>query len=227
MKKFWCRKMKHSVLFYALFFLILSACNEEINPDARSTEQLPFSISVGSEHVYRVDSLVYDQFKKDSFSKKIYQLEKVVGYFDSVPNRSYRLEIFQKDSLHHAWQYVRADKIVLNTQYFTRTENNKTILYLSFPLFDNSRWDSNLFNADERRTFRLVENGDEISFQDSSFRFFRVERTKIINPFQEFTGSEVYLESVGLYQQELVEREFQFGSIDGYKLKKQLIEFKQ
>ncbi len=220
--------MKASKTIVLFFFCWFAACSEDewssVDP---YPYQAPFPISLNTEYLYIIDSLVYDNFKKDSFSSSKYQLEKVVDVFDSVPWKIYRLEIFQKDSMHHSWSYVRTDKMGLGSNYYTRSSNNQRILYLRFPLLVGSRWDGNLFNSSGRRSFTLVEKGKNLSFQDSNYNFFRVERTKIINPYQNFTGAEIYLESVGLYRQEIIEKELQFGYYDGFKLTKQLIGFKK
>lgn len=138
-----------TALFGALIFG-LSACEtSEISPQEIPSGQDYFPIQVGNYWIYKVDSVEYPFTggkKQGTFFYKEWVSDTLP---DQEGGKVYRLEISSTLDTTLGWHLDSVWTVRVDKNRIIKTENNRPLVKLVFPLKEGSRWDGNQFNTDQ------------------------------------------------------------------------------
>jgi len=191
--------------FFAFAFLILifNACEtSEINPVQIPSGQDYYPVKVGMFHVYRVDSVEYT-FSGQRYQGSFFYKEKISDTLpDQEGSKVFRIEIYSTQDTSSAWHLDSVWSVRVSSDKIIKTENNRPIVKLYFPLKEGSRWDGNQFNTLQDSNsvfwFRVQNLGKTAGFQNKNVESVEIVQkidSNCIN-FSYFT--EVYFKNIGL-----------------------------
>lgn len=139
--------LKHFYIVASILSVILTGCRAKDNPTIETGDSL-YPDEVGRELIYKVDSIRIDRFKSKTDSFQFFIRELIESkYIDNTGKPANRIVLYQSEVDTGPW-IVRA---VINSQKTTyelfKTEDNKNILKLVFPVASNKQWDRNKYNT--------------------------------------------------------------------------------
>ncbi len=159
-----------------------------------------FAHQEGLWKVYRVDSIVYDDFLGKIISFK-YQVKEVNDAFftDSQGEKRMRIERFYRKDNNDPWTIKNVWTSSLTMHHALKTEENITFIKLSFPVKRNLTWNGNQYNNLVHQNYRITEmhkpaNIDNLLF-DSTITVLQKDFTTLIGRDLQY---EVYATGVGM-----------------------------
>jgi hypothetical protein len=126
-------------------------------------------------------------------------------FIDNEGRTTYRVERFEKDSMHH--EYAIKDVWYSNkgTTTAEKVEENVRFTKLIFPVSDSKSWDGNANNTIEKWNYKYDSIHEPLSINaldfDSTVKVVQIEN---INPFQRQIAYEVYANYVGLIRKSYI-----------------------
>lgn len=199
------------LLFIAAFSLSLFSCRKDNNLH-NEFDYAYFPGDVGRYVIYDADSVVYDDFKKDTVEYK-YQLKEVIEsiFADNEGRPSARIERYYQYPKASAPFYDSTSWTLKNVCYATRTrqdlervENNTRYVNFIFPPRNSTHWNGNAQNSNGDWEYQF--NGVNVpliigSAQfDSTATVIQKDETNLLNR-QLYT--EVYAKNVGLVYKQI------------------------
>lgn len=145
-------------VFSATILLSFSACEDRTTCcliDVPPPTLLHYvSIEVGSEQVYQLDSIIYDDFSGTVDTLRHWRRELTVNTFRDLENRlNYRQEIYVRKDTMNEWQKVKVRSVFLNESRFEVKEDNITKVKLRYPIKQGAQWDANVMNTLEEQNY--------------------------------------------------------------------------
>jgi hypothetical protein len=202
-------------LFLAIF-LLLSTCfltgcsSQEIMPASVESGKDFFPLKVGNSWIYQVDSTRYisrfvtslNTIVTDTFRGRYYIKETIA---DSIGlqegNPFFRIELFHAIDSSGPWQIDSVWSIQRGTDKILKTENNRPIVKLKFPISEGSRWDGNQYNSlqDSSGTFwyKATRVNKSVTFRNNSYPGVLVIEKADSNCLGKDDFSTTYLRDIG------------------------------
>jgi hypothetical protein len=196
--------MKGNIILIGLFLMIMISCKKSNNQAAKMFySYYPTEVNSWVEYegrrIIHVDALGSDT--------AYFYLKEVITeeFIDNQGRTTFRVERFEKDSLHH--DYVIKDVWYSNITTTTaeKVEENIRFTKLIFPISGSKSWDGNANNTIEKWTYEYdsihePRNYNSLDF-DSTVKVMQIDN---INPFQYQVAYEVYANYVGLVRKSYI-----------------------
>jgi hypothetical protein len=165
------------------FFLILQSCQtQDVLPSLSEVGLEFYPIQSGNTWIYQVDTTAYlsrfnsaqNQIQTDTFRGR-YFLKEIIS--DSIGlqegNPIFRVEIYRAPDSTGPWKIDSVWSIQRSQSKILKTENNRPIVKLKFPLKEGSRWDGNQYNALQDSSgsswFNAINLNREIPFRNNFY----------------------------------------------------------
>lgn len=220
-----------------IFYIgLLLACNYSCEDE--DTEPLSedfffyqyFPLQVGQEHVYQIDSIIYDDFSGSVDTFRHQRREVVEGTFlDNEAREAYIIGIYRR--LDSSFNWNKQEEIYRsgNSLRIEEFNNNLRKVRMVFPITERKSWDANAFNIEDKEeyTYTVIHQPLELNelFYDSTLTIVQRDEKNFI---EEFFSEEKYATQFGLIYRKDIEIRTNFaGEIQsGYNASIQLIDFK-
>ena len=184
-------------------------------------------LSVGAEHVYKVDSTVFNDFT-GSDSTYTYRQREVIRetYTDAEGRTNYRVEVAKQIGDTGDWNIVRSYAWWKGPEAAQRLDNNVRVVPLVFPVSKANIWDGNAFNKWPEADYRYdyVDRSETINgiVFDSVARVIQVVDTNnlVVKQYKE----ERYARNLGMVYQEFLHTVRKTGGDSGLHMVIQLEE---
>lgn len=146
--------------FLFIVSLLMAACRSEIEAPKEYGAAL-YPQNIGTEVVYQVDSIVYDDFllrpdnKPDTFT---YQLREVLEskFTDNSGKQANRVVIYKRLNDSFNWEPYQVVSTSMNLEGLQRLENNFRYIKLAFPVAENKTWNGNALNAKNQTMYKYI-----------------------------------------------------------------------
>ncbi len=170
-------------LFLSLTVLLLASCStKEILPASVEGGYEYYPVNIGNSWIYQVDTIGYrsrfvsanNQIVTDTSRGRFFLRELIA---DSIGlqqgNALFRVEIYRSADSLGPWTIDSVWSIQRGQDKILKTENNRPIVKLKFPLQQGSRWDGNQYNSlqdsSETNWFTVKELNKNFSFRNNFY----------------------------------------------------------
>jgi hypothetical protein len=134
------------LVFCAVLVFFISACKRETETLSLDLGYSYFPDDSGSYVIYRVDSMVFDDFNRTKRTSTKYLKEKIADEFiDNLGRIARRVERYYSDTLPSSWELYNVYYIVKTTKSAERVEDNLRYIKLIFPNNVNDKWLGNRY----------------------------------------------------------------------------------
>jgi len=194
------------ILFLVLLFgsgLYLTSCqSDDIVPKELESGRSYYPISVGRFWIYKVDSTNY-AFNGEVSKGTFYLKEKISdSLYRQEGSMVYRIEISKGLTETGPWLLDSIWTIRKDIDKIIKTENNRPIVKLRFPLKDGNAWDGNAFNPlqDSNTVFlyTIKDLGKSVDYKGETIPSLEVVQKIDSNCINKSAFLEIYYENIGL-----------------------------
>jgi len=217
---------------FPCLLIVLMSCSDDDGDSNNSIFQgfhyVP--LRVGQEHVYQIDSIIYDDFTASvdtiSFQQR-HWIEK--SQIDDAGRLIYVVQVFDRKDSTESWRINYRSTRFKNTIRYELFENNLRKIGMVFPVENGKTWNSNSLNiqAAEDYSFQIVNVPFLMNNQifDSTLTIIQREEENLI---ERFYTEEKYATNTGLvYREDINLRTGLDGEIEkGYEARMRLLSFK-
>lgn len=188
---------------YIILLLLSISCRTEMEPNPEIGKTM-CPQEPGSEIVYQVDSIVYDDFKlridnkPDSFR---FQLREWIEsrFTDNTGNTNQRVFIYKRLNDSFNWEPYKTVTTIVNDQGFQRMEDNLRTLKLVFPITLQKSWNGNIYNSLGAADFEYTSVYSPGAIGKFSFdSLVLVQQAQDSNFVEKKFRKEVYASRIGL-----------------------------
>ncbi len=133
----------------AIFVVFIISCKKEKDEVTVDYGYNYFPTDSGSYVIYKVDSVIYNDFDLINLKRKSTQyLKEVVTeeFTDNLGRQAKKIERFITDSLNHPWKEYNVWYLVKNTTNVEKVEDNVRYIKLTFPVAVGNSWHGNRYN---------------------------------------------------------------------------------
>ena len=169
-----------------------------------------YPIETGNTWIYQVDTIGYSS-KFDGAQNKVVTDTSIGRYFikeviaDSIGlqqgNPFFRIEIYRAPDSSGPWTIDSVWSIQRGIDKILKTENNRPVVKLKFPISEKSRWDGNEYNLQQDSLgilwFTIQDFNKEIAFANKLLPSFRVVEKADSNCLYKMASSDIYLKNIG------------------------------
>ncbi len=173
-----------------------------------------YPIETGNYVIYHVDSLVYNDFTRETDTFR-YELKEEIGetFTDLEGRTNYVLRRSFRPVGSNSWQLGDLWSLHRNDFVLERQEENVRLAMLVFPLKLNLSWDGNAFNSDESEAYQVTGIDQSLAFNGNSFdSTLTVLEYESENLIERRSSEKVYAREVGLVK---ISKEYIFTRTDG------------
>lgn len=151
-------KLLHLSLFFFLF--LLTACKENTEIIAAVNGDAYYPLEVGQIKIYQVDSILYyNGSRQDSIRSYIREVI-TAETMDATGMPVVNIERSTRRNLDASWQFTDVVIASKDVEGAYRTENNRRLQKLVFPLVDERRWRPT--KAFDENEFYTIPGGEEM-----------------------------------------------------------------
>ena len=126
-------------------------------------------------------------------------------FIDNQGRTTFRIERFEKDSLHHSYDLKDVWYSNLTTTTAEKVEENIRFTKLIFPISGSKTWDGNAANSIEKWSYRYDSIHQPRLFSNLDFdSTVKVMQIDNVNPFQTQVAFEIYANYVGLVRKSYI-----------------------
>ena len=204
--------LMRAVFWMASAVLLFYACtSQDILPENVAGAGSDFyPIETGNSWIYQVDTIGYSS-KFDVAQNKVvtdtsrgrYFMKEVIA--DSIGlqqgNPLFRVEIYRAADSSGPWTIDSVWSIQRGKDKILKTENNRPIVKLKFPVNKKSRWDGNQYNLEQDSLgyswFTIQDFNKEFVFANKLWPSFKVNQKSDSNCLYKVVSSEIYLMNIG------------------------------
>ncbi len=139
----------YKFLIFCIAIVFFSACKKETDTVNFDYGYNYFPDDSGSYIIYKVDSVIYNDFDILNLKRKssLYLKEIITERFvDNLGRSAKKVERYVTDSLNHPWIFFNVWYIVKNTTNVEKVEDNVRYIKLTFPLSQGNTWKGNKYN---------------------------------------------------------------------------------
>ena len=149
--------MKGKLILIFFISVMLTNCNKpEIDIDYNDSYGVEyFPLRIGDTLTYKITTINIDRPTK-VFDTTVYYLKEVIEskFIDNENDTAYRIERYISPDnnywkIHQVWSAKITDK------YAVKVEENNRIIKLRFPIAKDNKWNGNLLNSIEDKTFKI------------------------------------------------------------------------
>jgi hypothetical protein len=137
------------ILYLCLVVLVIASCKKETETIDFDYGYNYFPDDSGSYVIYKVDSVLYNDFDPSNLKRTSSEyLKEVVTeqFVDNLGRNAKKIERFVTDSLHLPWRPVNVSYFVKNITNVERVEDNIRYIKLTFPIAVGNTWRGNKYN---------------------------------------------------------------------------------
>jgi hypothetical protein len=171
------------LLFGAVVLACTVSCKKESETLTSDLGYNYFPDDSGRYVIYRVDSMIFDDFNRTRRTSTIYLKEKITEQFtDNLGRDAKKIERYYADTLSAEWPIHNVYYFVKTTKSVERVEDNLRYIKLIFPNNVNDRWLGNKFIISpppyilDSTNYRVQDwqytIQDRDQYYDNSFRAF-------------------------------------------------------
>jgi hypothetical protein len=188
-----------AILLLAGFF---SCSTSEISPERIVSGKEFYPIEKGNFWIYKVDTIDYS-FAGDT-TRGSYFIKELIAdsLYQQEGSTVYKIEIYRTADTTLAWAIDSVWSIRADGDKIIKTENNRPLVKLRFPLQEGSRWDGNQFNTqqDSNSVFwYTVRNLNKSAvFNDQNVASVEIVQKIDSNCINKSEFREVYYRGIGL-----------------------------
>lgn len=169
------------IFFVALLAVVMSSCKDEVETyDAEQLGLNYYPMELGSEWIYKVDSIVFDNEGADVYNYSSFLKELVAEkYTNEVGDTTYRLERYYKSVDSADWQITDVWATTVTPERITRTEENLKFVTMVFPTYKGQSWEGNVF-IDQFET--VIVSGETVEmFKNWDYRMLSVDESDTVD----------------------------------------------
>ena len=206
--------MKKTIAFGCILLLCVWSCTKKKAEDVAVNIGLDYyPVIIGKYIIYSVDSVVYNDLRKDTTIYKSLLKEKIADAFtDNTGQTAYRIERYIKkynpallyDSM--PWTIKTVYMMNANNKNIQIQEGNNRFCKLSFPVLAKNTWNGNAFNSLGEQTYKYdyVDNAETIN--NKAFTDVCLVIQKAFHPLTlDQNYVEKYAKGVGLVYKEITD----------------------
>ena len=137
------------ILYLCLVVVVIASCKKETETIDFDYGYNYFPDDSGSYVIYKVDSVLYNDFDPSNLKRTSSEyLKEVVTeqFVDNLGRNAKKIERFVTDSLHLPWRPVNVSYFVKNITNVERVEDNIRYIKLTFPIAVGNTWRGNKYN---------------------------------------------------------------------------------
>lgn len=189
--------MRIQVLSSFLLLSILLSCENDpefVEPDSGLDY---FPITEGTYVIYDVDSIVYNDFTRDT-DRYFYQVKEEIGLALSSDNHRELLRYY-RNSDSSEWVLRKRYAIFRDSREARRLEENNLITNLVFPLIPGQQWNGNKYNSLNEESFKLLSLSEKDTFNSFVIEnLAHVEHYNSENLIEKRSAEEKFAKGIGL-----------------------------
>jgi len=215
---------KLSYILIAIVIFLASCGKDEIEEPVDMAYDY-FPVETGNYSIYKVDSIVWDDFNNtiDTFSFEV-KLLVDEEFTDNAGRKSYWWKKSIKDD--------KGDFIFNNNYTITKTTDrletvveNIRSLMLIFPFSAGSTWDFNALNSDEEKQAICTDFDYKTNILNKTYeKCASIQYVDDVNLIQEFEHEEIFARNIGMIYKKQVHKEQKTNGWRGYYLEYKLLE---
>jgi hypothetical protein len=134
-------------LFSVPVWGFLACATEEVDPKLLPPGREYYPAEPGRYWIYRVDTIAFT-FAGDTLPGTYYLKEKITDtLYLQENNPVYRLELYKTPDTTMGWRLDSVWSLRTDPDKILKTQNNRPLVKLRFPLREGSSWDINQFNV--------------------------------------------------------------------------------
>lgn len=137
------------LLFFWALIIFIASCKKETDTINFDYGYSYFPDDSGSYIIYKVDSVIYNDFNINQLKRYSSQYLKEViteQYTDNLGRIAKKVERYTTDSLNHPWTFFNVWYIVKNATNVEKVEDNVRYIKLTFPVNIGNSWRGNKYN---------------------------------------------------------------------------------
>ncbi len=139
----------NKLLYLCSIVIFFASCKKETETVNFDYGYSYFPDDSGSYVIYKVDSVLYNDFDPTKLKRSSTQyLKEVVTeqYVDNLGRDAKKVERYVTDSLNHPWRFYNVWYIVKNKTNVEKVEDNVRYIKLTFPISMDNSWRGNKYN---------------------------------------------------------------------------------
>lgn len=206
------RRFRELRLRHALFFMLLpalfQACDSgrELEPPTARGE-VYFPLEIGMTWEYSVDSIVFDDFRKQ-IDTHYYQIQlKILDSIDENGRWAHLTRRSIREGQTEQWRFLENGYLYRDNEHAMEKRQNRMEVKLGFPLALYKSWDGNLFNSEDEQLFEILWLHDPYSVKgieyESTLQVLQRDESNIL---EKSYAEEVYQKNIGLIQKRIIEK---------------------
>ncbi len=214
------------ILYLVVLVFLFSSCEEENTTPPPEVGYSYFPLVTGSERIYQVDSLAYDNNAGitdiDTFR---YYYREQVGEVYSASNGESWFMIYRSfaDTLDGNWLVSNTWRALQNELYAQQNEDNRVFVKMVFPVKENKSWNGNMFNALDAITYRYIST--EVPYNHFANTIV-IQMENDSNAIEVIRRNEQYAKDVGLVYLKYDSLNTQVSGTRGFRKQYRLIQYR-
>lgn len=214
------------ILHLVMLVFLFSSCEEENKTPLPEVGYSYFPLVSGSERIYQVDSLAYDNNAgiTDIDTFRYYYKEQVGEIYQSGNGENWHM-IYRSfaDTLGANWQISNAWRAFKNELYAQQNEDNRVFVKMLFPVKQNKSWNGNMFNALDAITYRYIST--EVPYNQFANTIV-IQMENDSNAIEVIRRNEQYAKDVGLVYLKYDSLNTQVSGTRGFRKQYRLIQYR-
>ena len=210
-----------------LLLLAIFSCKEETE-EAVDMGYDYFPVAIGFYQIYKVDSIVYDDFsdKIDTFNYEVKMIvEEQINNDDNL--RKFRWKKYTKTDTTD-WKFSNNYAIDFNISNLQTVVEDTRYMNLVFPVSVGNSWNYNAMNTNDKLSSLYTDiEFDKIVLGENYTNCVEIVYQDEVNLIQEFVHTQTYSKNVGMIHRKDVYIEEKSTGTKGYDLEYQLMEYGQ
>lgn len=197
------KQIRNWILACCSLALIWSCSPSDIDPVLVEGGADFYPVQIGNFWEYRIDTVAYT-FAGDTTSGS-YFIREVISDSLYLQEGSpvFRVEYYRRNKESFPWQLDSVWTLRRDPDKILKTENNRPIVKLKFPLRDGNRWDGNAFNilqdSNTVHWFKVQNLNKNVSFGGENYASVEIIQKNDSNCINNSDFREVYLKGIGMY----------------------------
>ncbi len=196
-----------------LFISIFWGC-ETIDGEPVYTGEEYFGFTTDKWLLYKVDSIVYDDFLGEVFTYS-YEVKEINSAFFTYNSgeKKMRIERFYRENDQQNWRIKNIWTSYVQTTQAIKTEENISFVKLSFPVSEKKSWDGNIYNVLDKQVYTFSDVHKPYELGNLTFdSTLSVIQNNFLTLIGEEFQFEIYATKVGMIYKKYVDLE---KEIDG------------
>jgi len=146
-----------TIIFLVLTFFTLNGCRKDVAVEDINAGYNYFPAEKGYYVIYKADSIVYNDFTGtiDTFS---FELKEIIEslFTDAEGRTAQRIERYKRLSDTLPWTISNVWYSVRTASAAEKVEDNVRFMKLSFPVKKNKKWNGNVYNVLNEKTYKYT-----------------------------------------------------------------------